>query len=283
MNDQPERQRLAAIATEAPAALVAAAPEANFHATFNFEGHRVIALVMIADLQVTSRETHARVNEILRKGNRTLLDAATFPDAIRDEQPHTKPFHFIDIRFVKGGPAEPPMPNPPNVLSAIEAFTDVLRSPRTTDVERVDALSWLVHLFGDVHQPLHCITRVNQFHPNGDRGGNAFRVAGPAGNLHRLWDSSLDPLGGANEEQISRAILERHPRSTLAGLDETDRRKWARATHRLARRVAYSLEENPAHPPTPSAQYLKTMERHGRRQGALAAYRLSNHFRDTLV
>ena len=160
MTNQPERTR------------DSRAPEGNFHPTFNFEGHRVIALVMMADLKVRSVPARTRVDAILRDGNRTVLDAATFPDAIRDAQPQTRPFHFIDIRFVENGPAEPPLPGPPNVLSAIETFTDVLQSQDATAVQRVDALSWLIHLFGDVHQPLHCITRVNQFHPNGDRGGN---------------------------------------------------------------------------------------------------------------
>ena len=195
MTNQPERTR------------DSRAPEGKFYPTFIFEGHRVIALVMMADLKVRSVPARTRVDAILRDGNRTVLDAATFPDAIRDAQPQTRPFHFIDIRFVENGPAEPPLPGPPNVLSAIETFTDVLQSQDATAVQRVDALSWLIYLFGDVHQPLHCITRVNQFHPNGDRGGNLFRVAGAARNLHLLWDSSLDPFGGAGEEQLAKAIL----------------------------------------------------------------------------
>lgn len=255
----------------------------DFHASFNFEGHRVIALAMMTDLAVLSPRAHARVEEILRKGGRTAVEAATFPDEIRNQQPQTKPFHFINLRFVEGDSAEPSLPDPPHVLAQIVAFTTVLAAARTSDRDRVDALSWLIHMFGDVHQPMHCISRVSALHPNGDLGGNLFALGGGAGNLHSLWDSSLDPFSGSGEEQIATAILAQHPRATLTELAETDREKWARATHRIARTFAYSLVEKPSKPPTPSNQYRKTMERHGRRQAALAVYRLSNHLRDTLA
>ena len=48
-----------------------------------------------------------RVQQILDDGDRLLTEAAIFPDVIRNDQPETKPFHFIDIPFRDGGPANP--------------------------------------------------------------------------------------------------------------------------------------------------------------------------------
>lgn len=259
-------------------------PDGEFHATFNFEGHRVIALMAMADLAARAPGTRARVEQILNDGDRSLVDAATFPDDIRDEQPETKPFHFIDIKFRDGGAESPPFPGPPHVLSQMRAFSDVLRSNSAGATERVDALSWLIHLFGDVHQPLHCITRVSDLHPDGDRGGNAFRLSGPARNLHSLWDSSLDPFSGLDEQQLADTILAQHPRESLAHLLAIfDPGEWARASHRLARTFAYSLREDPQNPPQPTNLYKETMQRHGRKQAALAAYRLANRLREILA
>lgn len=65
------------------------------------------------------------------------------------------------------------------------------------------ALSWdlgnsfdmrlLVHYVGDIHQPLHAVTRYAKDFPTGDRGGNSFKITSKDGvsNLHMLWDSAV--------------------------------------------------------------------------------------------
>jgi len=59
--------------------------------------------------------------------------------------------------------------------------------------------------------------------------------------------------------------------------------KWARASFALAKTVAYApLHENPSNPPMPTAAYLKNAEKTGRRQAALAGYRLANRLKDIL-
>jgi len=56
--------------------------------------------------------------------------------------------------------------------------------------EQAVALSWLLHLIGDIHQPLHTGGLVSQnLFPEGDRGGNGIRLS--VGNLHSAWDRAL--------------------------------------------------------------------------------------------
>jgi hypothetical protein len=219
-----------------------------------------------------------KVQKILDDGGRSLLEAATFPDDIRRTHPETKPFHFVDIEFEDGGPVTPPLPPAPHVISKIAEFTKALDPKRKGSAQdKVDALSWLIHLFGDVHQPLHCIDHISTLHPAGDRGGNSFLLKGGVRNLHSLWDSSVN-FTNQDEQTLAPSIMQEHSRQALANdLQVTDVERWARASFELARKFAYGpLHENPAAPPKPSVAYLKKAEEIGRQQAALAGYRLSD-------
>lgn len=249
--------------------------------TFNARGHNIIALIATQDLVTNSPEAMRRVQQILDSGDRTVKEAATFPDVIRNQHPETKPFHYIDIPFEDGGEENPPLPDAPHALSKIGEFTDFLRGGGGDDQQKVDALSWLFHLFGDIHQPLHCIEHISQLHPDGDRGGNSFRLRGSPNNLHSLWDSSVNISENIGEDELANKIMQEHSRASLANdLQINDPEQWARTGFSLARTHAYSLRENPQTPPKPSSNYLKNMQQVGRRQAALAGYRLSDRLRE---
>jgi len=246
--------------------------------TFNAEGHKVIAHIAMNDLQSRVPAVAQKVQQILDDGDRLLTEAAIFPDVIRNDQPETKPFHFIDIPFRDGGPANPALPPAPHVLAKIDDFSTFFTGGGGTAEENVDALSWLIHLFGDVHQPLHCIEHISSLHPDGDRGGNSFRLKGSAKNLHSAWDSSVNVFESKDEEQLALDIAAIHTRQSLASdLQVTVMEQWARSSFKLAKRHAYSIAENPQNPPKPSTAYLKNMEKIGKRQAALAGYRLADH------
>lgn len=251
--------------------------------SFNAEGHATIAEIMKADLQASAPQTWQKIQDILDNGQRELHEAANFPDAIRQSRPETKPFHFVDIPFDRTTPPNPPLPPTPHVLSKIPEFTADLQNA-TNDQDRVDALSWLIHLFGDVHQPLHCIEHISDLHPGGDAGGNSFKLGGGRRNLHSLWDNSVDPKGRfTNPPDLATDIMGELTRTSLVEeLKGDSPEAWARASYALAKTNAYSLDENPAHPPTPTAAYIANTERIGRRQAALAGYRLADHLKKIL-
>lgn len=182
-----------------------------------------------------------------------------------------------------GGPTNPAFPHPPNVISKIADFSAALKKNAGDAHERVDNLSWLIHLFGDIHQPLHCIEHISDLHPGGDRGGNSFLLKGKAKDLHSLWDSSVN-FKNEPENQIAVDIVKEHSRASLkSDLQNTNVEDWARASFMLAKKFAYApLHENPSAPPTPSKAYLKKAEEIGRRQAALAGCRLSDRLRRIL-
>lgn len=63
----------------------------------------------------------------------------------------------------------------------------------TEDQAKSYALRLLIHYLGDIHQPLHCATRVDAEYPDGDKGGNMFTLPYhyTVDNLHSLWDAVL--------------------------------------------------------------------------------------------
>lgn len=98
-----------------------------------------------------------------------------------------KYWHFIDTPF---SPDQTPLPAipAPNAQRQIVAFRAVLGSSQPDELKSYD-LVWLLHLVGDIHQPLHAVTRVTQAHPKGDAGANSVKLFGDgAPNLHSYWD-----------------------------------------------------------------------------------------------
>ena len=152
-------------------------------------GHRVIAA--IADVNV-SGFTRARIREIL--GTESLDEAATWPDEMRSDpdpfwQKTASPWHYVTI----AGKEYDVPPAEGDALTALRRFAAMLRDPSTSLKDRQLALRFVVHIVGDLHQPLHV--------GNGtDKGGNDVKVTfgGKPTNLHAVWDSEL-----VDEEQLS--------------------------------------------------------------------------------
>jgi hypothetical protein len=110
-----------------------------------------------------------------------------------------KYWHFVDIPFSQDGSTLPAVPSP-NVETQIGLFRAALSSAKSDDIKSYD-LSWLEHLVGDVHQPLHAVTRITASHPEGDAGGNLVLLCSAPcrDELHFFWDrlvgsqSSIQP------------------------------------------------------------------------------------------
>ena len=164
-------------------------------------GHRVVAA--IADTQLSGL-ARANVEEILGPGE-SLDEAANWPDEMRSApgdfwQKTATPWHYVTLNGIIYDHAPPEG----DALEALGRFSKVLRDSNASREDKQLALRFIVHLVGDLHQPLH----------NGrccDKGGNEVKVTwfGKPTNLHAVWDSQL-----VDEEQLSftelAAKLERH-------------------------------------------------------------------------
>jgi len=146
-------------------------------------GHELIAEVADSQLSPTAK---AKVDAILEtEPGATLVSISTWADRVRT--PSTANWHYVNFPRDAGCSYEPARDCPDGgcVVGAIERQVALLRS--STDPEdKLKALKWVVHLVGDVHQPLHAAF-------SDDKGGNLFQIQafGRGGNLHSLWDSGV--------------------------------------------------------------------------------------------
>ena len=214
---------------------------------WNAAGHRLTAMIAWQQMSPSAHEKikailahhpdHGRWAEKAKSsdGAAIFCEASTWPDDIRndprfqDESTATtmpdngrhKNWHFVDLLpdgSVKSGQLD----------RQIERFSQLLRS--TAKSEQISyALPWLIHLVGDIHQPLH----VGQ---HGDEGGNQVEIENPFNrrlpftSLHTYWDDLPGPpwLRGKRLEQKAAMMVERHPPPK-----QTRVREWRDESHRL--------------------------------------------------
>ncbi|ATQ67840.1 MULTISPECIES: S1/P1 nuclease [Methylosinus] len=183
-------------------------------------------------------------------------------------------WHYVDLPYSPDGtPGEPPQA--PNALTQIEAFRRTLASDASDDVKSYD-LVWLLHLVGDVHQPLHATSRFSRGLPNGDRGGNTETVclAFTCGaKLHAYWDGLLGDRGSPSDAEALAATLP-SPDATAAAVD--DPATWVKESERLAEQFVYAGPiGDGAGPFALTDAYQADAKRVAEQQVALAGARLS--------
>ena len=176
-------------------ALLLAVPSTRVKA-WGPSGHRIVAMVATKHLSEPARR---KVEAIL--GEETLADVANWADDVREERPNTAQWHFVnlphnnnavfsrsrDCRAADDG-------GPGCVVTAIEKFVAVLRDSNASAEDRAEALKFIVHFVGDLHQPLH-VSFAD------DRGGNNIKVKffGRESRLHRVWDSGIIGRAGLTD------------------------------------------------------------------------------------
>jgi hypothetical protein len=185
MPNHPLASRLAIIAA---AAAVAWVPSPAF--AWGKTGHRVVAA--LADPQLSGL-ARAQVEQILGAGE-SLDEAANWPDWMRSDpapfwQKTSTPWHYVTLNGVIYDHA----PSEGDALDALDRFTATLRDPKASRADKQLALRFVVHLVGDLHQPMHVGKCC-------DRGGNDVKVTwfGKPSNLHSVWDSQM-----VDDEQLS--------------------------------------------------------------------------------
>ncbi|CAN5592383.1 S1/P1 nuclease [soil metagenome] len=152
-------------------------------------GHRIVGELAAAELTPRARSEVARL--LAGEPEPTLAGVSTWADQLRDggaaRGKATAPWHYINFR--RGTCSfDPPRDCARGdcVVGAINRQFWILADRGRPLAERRDALKFLVHFVGDVHQPLHNSARD-------DRGGNNYQVnlRGRGSNLHRIWDHTL--------------------------------------------------------------------------------------------
>ena len=248
-------------------------------------GHAVVAYIAESRL---APETQRRVFQLLSTDRSSLADPldlgdeANWADRYRDSDGRgeayrvTHHWHFVDLdrrhpnldRACFGrlrahqGPVASKGPEHACIVDKLVQFRAVLDDPAAASEERLRALQFVLHLSGDIHQPMHAIT-------DSDAGGNDRKVAlehGHVESLHHLWDTTLveriSPLPinphdksdwREHAHAIADALLARRDEAaivsdgsdvsattSLGSIDTRfDPESWAWESHQLARVHAY--------------------------------------------
>ena len=195
---------------------------------------------------------------------RKFIECGRWADDIKFTAPDEPTWHMARWAIVEDGA-------PPEVTEAaearqgrpagqaIEALTlnfAMLSNPEASPKERAQALCWVFHIMGDLHQPMHVSDLFSTDFPTGNGGATMSYVHDPVTDapipLHILWDSNA--LRVASLEEVDRATREftqRHPRSSFPELQENAIGdpavfvEWARESHQIALDWAYDLETLP--------------------------------------
>jgi hypothetical protein len=284
-------------------------PEAR---AWNGRGHMLVAAVAYERLDPAVRR---RVAALLRRNpsypqwvqgvsaaerTRTaFLRAATWADAIKGAPGYTNDslqqsgadaarnigyadhlqhryWHYVDLPFsTDGAPLVPP--EEPNAATQIARLRDALRPASGLPAgTRSYDLVWLLHLVGDVHQPLHATSRFTEGQPEGDRGGNevALCAAPCRDNLHSVWDGVLGKGESPSAVVSAAAAL---PRADAQDAANADVQRWVEESSHLAQTAVYAPPIGPgAGPFMLDAAYRQQARGLAERQVALAGARLAN-------
>ena len=285
---------------------------------YNAHGHMTIAAVAWERLTPTTRRKATALLKLnpdyktwvanapkSRRDEVAFVVAATWPDNIKSETGYINDgeapkepdasrnegygdklqhryWHYIDLPFSPDGT---PLiqPKVPNAKTQIEAFRDTLKSPTTRDELKSYDLVWLLHLVGDVPQPLHCASRFTHDLPSGDRGGNLVKLCSKPkcrAELHAFWDDALGKSKDPNAAiRIAARLLPADPQAAAIA----DVSVWIEESFEAAKSIAYAPPIGPsAGPYQLDAHYRATARALVRKRVELAGERLANLLNEAL-
>ena len=201
------------------------------------KGHQTVAFIAEKHLTPEARQWVQKLlneNPIDPKLNRycggamhdAMADASTWADDVRGQRKNG-PWHYIDIpRGSQRGALEPFCGKEGCVTKAISEQLAILKDKNADGAKQAEALRYIIHFVGDLHQPLHTIT-------NADEGGNCVPVKylrrsphehnhSYSPNLHNIWDTAIPERDAEGADPAEYA-------DTLDALYGADIESWQKA------------------------------------------------------
>jgi len=223
------------------------------------EGHAIVAT--IADRRLND-QARAQVADLLGPGVK-MRDVASWADEVRSQRSESAPWHYVDIPIdgndnvfneTRDGQ------NGNNVIDAINRFVAIMTDSSKPMNDRSEALKFVIHFVGDIHQPLHCSDR-------GDKGGNTrlvFLLDQPTAlNLHRVWDSGILHLSMGNTpvDVYASGLNARISASQAADWARGTPEDWANESHKIAVDAVYKGVPPDGPPPKLTQDYVDANEK----------------------
>ena len=197
-------------------------------------GHQITGL--IAQSLLTERASQ-QVQQLLK--NETLAEAAVYMDQHRGplarRWPASSRWHYDNQSVCTNAPY---CQDGNCATNQIEQFRKLLADHQANQADRARALRLIVHMVGDIHQPLHTAD-------NDDRGGNTVKVRIPPRRrtylLHSLLDSAvIQQLIGSQTTSTYAAQIQTTYRARIPSWQQGNAKQWAQESHRLATTEIYA-------------------------------------------
>lgn len=166
-------------------------------------GHQLAAEIAARQLDPGPRREVSRL--LGDRANLAMRDASTWPDEVRDQPAYrdSGPLHYVNFpRGLCHYEARRDCRKGRCIVAGIDRYVAVLADRKATTQARVEALRFVIHLVGDIHQPLHAAWAD-------DRGGNDFqvRIGREGRNLHSMWDDYLVRQSGLTVREHADQLL----------------------------------------------------------------------------
>jgi len=205
-------------------------------------GHRVIGDIAA---RLVRPHTRAAIRRIL--GPEGIAEASTWPDFERSNpdpfwQKEAGPYHYVTVPTGKtyvdaGAPPEG------DAVTALTTFAATVRDPAASRAAKALALRFIIHIVGDLHQPLHA--------GNGtDKGGTDAKVSfnREPTNLHAMWDSGLIDQEQLSYSEMAKWLIARITRDERRDWRVTDPAAWIGESASLRDRIYPPSPEKPGEP-----------------------------------
>ncbi len=200
--------------------------------TWGPTGHRTVGKIAENHLK---KRVLKKIDKLL--DGESLAFVSTYGDEIKSDKKYNKfySWHYVNMPF--DTTYEDSDKNPKgDLVTGIATCVEILKDENSSKEDKVFYLKLLVHLVGDLHQPLH-IGRKE------DKGGNTIQVQwfGKGTNLHRVWDENMIAQWGMgyielanNADDLSKAQIKAIQKGSVID--------WVHETHKITKTIYSSAE-----------------------------------------
>lgn len=232
-------------------------------------GHRVVGEVAAENI---SKKTAKAINRLL--DGASLAYISNYADDIKSDDRYRSysPWHYANLDLDETY-ASSEKNEAGDIVQAIEKCVSVLKNKEASKEDRQFYLKFLVHLIGDLHQPLH-------FGKKEDRGGNQVQIKwfGKKSNLHRLWDSDMIDSSQLSYTELAQNLQVLSP-AQKKQIASSALPMWVAETHLLTNKIYKELPENTNLGYRYRYQYFDTVRLQLLKAGIRLAYVLDDIFK----
>jgi hypothetical protein len=250
--------------------------------SWNATAHKIIAKIAYEHLMPQVRDTIDSLVENMNQQYANIdhfVELAVWPDQIRSQKIESYThWHYIDVAFSRDGTPLKNLMSTDNALWAVNKISPVVKNKKANRYERSRFLAFYAHIVSDLHQPLHTVSLITAELPNGDKGGNAYRVIyrGHKENLHRIWDKGVGAFdvshSKSNINQVATRLMNQYPESYFKDkVDDLNPDDWIKEGMQYAQQFVYTVATDEM----VSDDYIQNGKIIAEQQVALAGYRLA--------